>query len=698
MRDPARDGATPPVRVLLLEHEQTDVELTLWALARQGVTVGALVTAASRDDFERSLDSFDPDVILSDYTVPSFSGEEALKLALARRPHVPFIFVSGMLGEDRAVELLKAGAWDYVLKDRLTRLGPAVTRALREASEAADRRRLETEREAALVELRASEERLRSALARLQGLQELTAALAGALTIWDVGVVLQQVVAPLLEATSGALALVDHGGDLSRAYSWTDPDHPGSTSDPVRCWRPPEEDLARCLRDGEVIWLTDDDAAPTGRPQRTPWANARASVLVPLGTSRPIGALALRWPEPRERSDEEQVFLRTVAAQSTQAIERARMFENQATVAQALQRALLPTDLPDLPGVRSAARYLTAHGDAVGGDWYDLISLPDGRLAMVMGDVEGHSTAAAAIMGQARNVLRAYSTEGHNPAEVMRRLNQFVCTHTDRLITCCFAEIDPAERIVTAVSAGHPLPAVVDPAGHAEQLPVEVGPPLGVEALTHFAEHTSVLPPGGRLVMFTDGLVEGPLAVYEGMNAFLRRLSLPADVPPEDLADALVARPADAPPLPDDAALLILQVDPDAGVEPVPGRAASRTFHATAAAAPAARHFLVDVLGAWGLAHLQDVVGLAASELVTNAVLHTAGNAQVTVRCPDDGGLWIGVTDGSDRLPQLHHAAEEDISGRGLAIVDMISDDWGVDLHHDGGKTVWIRLALAEAG
>ncbi|HEY6798317.1 MAG TPA: ATP-binding protein, partial [Kineosporiaceae bacterium] len=102
--------------------------------------------------------------------------------------------------------------------------------------------------------------------------------------------------------------------------------------------------------------------------------------------------------------------------------------------------------------------------------------------------------------------------------------------------------------------------------------------------------------------------------------------------------------------------------------------------------------FLLDVLAAWGLRELQDVAGLVASELVTNAVLHTAGDVRVGVRWLESGQVWIGVTDDSDRLPQVHQADTEDISGRGLAIVELLADAWGVDQQPGGGKTVWLLL------
>ncbi|HEY6796465.1 MAG TPA: SpoIIE family protein phosphatase, partial [Kineosporiaceae bacterium] len=604
------DAEVSDVRVLVLEDESADAELAVWTLADQGVPVGAVSVASTREAFERSLDDFQPHVILSDYTVPSLNGEDALRLASQRRPDVPFIFLTGTLGEDRAVELLKAGAWDYVLKSRMAKLGPAVTRALREAAQSRVRLRLEAEREAMLAELRQSDERLRAALGQLraalgqlQGLQELTEAFAGVLQLPDVLEVLRRVAAPALGLVAGAVILTDPGGTPPQVHCWTstaEPTGPAGLTGPAEVaapahraagWRHVDEQqvalgLRQLVDDGRARYLSDAAEVCQAVPGWRSCSPGEACAVLPLGGARPVGVLALSWPGRRSFPDAERAFLETIAAQCRQALERARLIESQATVAHALQRALLPSDLPALPWLRSVARYLPAHGDAVGGDWYDLLTLPDGRVAMVMGDVEGHSPAASAIMGQVRNVLRAYLAEGHNAAEIMRRVNEFMTSHVDVLITCCYAEIDPEAYMVTTVSAGHPLPVVMDRSGGVVQLPVEVGLPLGLQVSAHYAEHTSVLPLGGRLVMFTDGLVDSDRAVHDGIDAFMQCLREHAGDEPDALADALVARPADAPPLPDDAALLVVELTGAAVPNVAEGRTASRTFRSTPAAAP----------------------------------------------------------------------------------------------------------------
>ena len=153
-------GMEVALRLLIVEDVADDAELEVEALDSQGVMASAVVVVATVREYLDRLEDFHPDVILSDYHLPDLSGEEALRLARQRCPEVPFIMVSGVLGEERAVDLLKQGAWDYVLKDNLTRLGPAVV-------EATVRARLERERLAALAALAASEEQLRATVESL---------------------------------------------------------------------------------------------------------------------------------------------------------------------------------------------------------------------------------------------------------------------------------------------------------------------------------------------------------------------------------------------------------------------------------------------------------------------------------------------------------------------------------------------------
>ena len=161
-----------------------------------------------------------------------------------------------------------------------------------------------------------------------------------------------------------------------------------------------------------------------------------------------------------------------------------------------LQQVLLPGSLPALDGIEAAARYLPAGGDDVGGDWYDVLPHSRGRIGLVIGDVEGHDSTAAATMGQIRNVLRAHAEEGLTPAEILAKVNNFVSHHCERLATCCYAELNPATRLLTAASAGHPAPLVLEPGRAIRPVPVEAGVLLGVTSEETYRECNVFLTPG----------------------------------------------------------------------------------------------------------------------------------------------------------------------------------------------------------
>jgi serine phosphatase RsbU (regulator of sigma subunit)/anti-sigma regulatory factor (Ser/Thr protein kinase) len=414
------------------------------------------------------------------------------------------------------------------------------------------------------------------------------------------------------------------------------------------------------------------------------------------------GRLQLLDPSPRTFAPPLLEAARTVAGILSATLQREANARRLRDTARVLQQALLPAQLPAIPGIETAARYLPAQGDRVGGDWYDVLELPHGAVGLVMGDVEGHDVTAAALMGQIRNVVRAYATDGHPPAEVMNRANRFLGQHTDRLATCCYLELHPSELTVTGVSAGHPWPLSVTPGGEVPPA-LTPGPPLGLDDATHYEEQTWILPAGATLLLVTDGLVamagDGTTPGTRALATTVRDLTGGSA---EFLADALIARSPDAAPPRDDAALLVVRVLPDRDGAPPPptdapqGRQARRVFRPTPESVPAARRFARDILGGWDLAELAELADralLAVSELMTNAVIHTASPILLTLRLVGGETLRIGVHDESDRFVTPRLAAEDDISGRGLAIVEMLSDDWGVEIAPGrSGKTVWCEL------
>ena len=228
--------------------------------------------------------------------------------------------------------------------------------------------------------------------------------------------------------------------------------------------------------------------------------------------------------------------------------------------AMALQLSLLPDKLPDIEGIEMCARYLPTAGGEVGGDWYDVTTLDDGRIALVIGDVSGHGLEAAGSMGELRSVLRAYLLDADSPSGVLGRLNHMVQRVLPRTFaTCLVAMLDPETGEGRVASCGHPPLALVSPDGSVELADVALRPPLGAAYERGPGEDASfTLAPGGALVLYTDGLVERR---HEVIDRGLARLVAAAGAPgPADEArcDALVAACRDPAAL-DDVTVLVLR-------------------------------------------------------------------------------------------------------------------------------------------
>jgi anti-sigma regulatory factor (Ser/Thr protein kinase) len=391
-------------------------------------------------------------------------------------------------------------------------------------------------------------------------------------------------------------------------------------------------------------------------------------------------------------------LLRTLATECGQAIDRAELYEQQREIATVLQRTLLPSVLPAVEGALIAARYQPGgQGVDVGGDWYDVIGLPEGRTGLVIGDVEGHSAAAAAVMGQVRNALRAYAVEGSTPASVMERVNRLlVRLRVTPLVSCCYVEFAPSEGTATVVLAGHPPPLLVTP-GSSDYVHADPNLMLGVDECARYVETTVLLDPGTCVVLYTDGLVETTYrSLSEGLNA-LRRWTTEWDIDdsPDDLVERLIRLAQEERPVLDDVAVLALSYRPTAQVAAHRTRTVRRTFPLDPSSPAAARRFVADVLRQWRLEDVVHQVTLMASELVTNSVLHTSEELELTI-CADDERLHVEVVDHSERLPTVQHPDADAPGGRGLLIIEAVADRWGVDVRA-AGKAVWFEVLIRPA-
>jgi sigma-B regulation protein RsbU (phosphoserine phosphatase) len=286
----------------------------------------------------------------------------------------------------------------------------------------------------------------------------------------------------------------------------------------------------------------------------------RTLMGVPLvAEGRVTGVLHVGTWSPRQFDDEDVAFLQMVADRAAHA-DDARRSQVAQTAAAALQRSLIPTRLPTVPGLELAARYLPSVG-GVGGDWYDVLLLPGGQIGVVMGDVVGRGLTAAVIMGRLRSALRAYSLETVDPADVLERLDRKL-QHFEpgQMTTVLYVVVDVGHETVQLSSAGHPLPVLLTPDEGPTLVEAEVDLPLGVSREQSRRRATVEMPPGALLALFTDGLVERRGEVLDaGFDRLCEALTIESA---EQSCRAAVADLIPTEGWSDDAALLVIRREP----------------------------------------------------------------------------------------------------------------------------------------
>ncbi|MFF5919707.1 SpoIIE family protein phosphatase [Streptomyces flavochromogenes] len=381
-----------------------------------------------------------------------------------------------------------------------------------------------------------------------------------------------------------------------------------------------------------------------------------------------------------------------------EAAERLRASERRhRETAVTLQRSLLPQDLEQPDDLRIAATYQPGGTDAaVGGDWYDVITLGAGRTALVIGDVMGRGVRAAAVMGQLRTAVRAYARLDLPPHEVLQLLDGLAAEiDASQIATCVYAIHDPSEGKLVYASAGH-LPILVrDEDGSVRRAEDPTGPPLGTGGWLH-ASGSIALPPGSTAVLYTDGLVERRREdIDEGVAALARALS-GASGTPQVVCDRLLRSLGVTAEHDDDVAVLVVQHPSRKGADAELFHNAALELLGGVEAAPRARAFASGVLSSWRFpVELRDLGVLATSELVANSLQHGTPPMRLRLR-RTDRRLIIEVTDGDDHLPRRRRAESEDEAGRGISIIATIASSWGSRRTPGGGKAVWCEFALPD--
>jgi PAS domain S-box-containing protein len=509
------------------------------------------------------------------------------------------------------------------------------------------------------------------------------------------------------------------------------------------------------------------DFRPPGSAGSPEWADIKFTSVIAaplLARGQLLGVISLALSRLTEREDrhygaDDRDFLSAIAGRVAVAIDNSMLFEEERRTALAFQTSLLPKDPPFVDGLEVAYKYVPAkpletHGQGiqtqVGGDWYDIIPLSAGRVGIVIGDVEGRGARAAAVMGQLRAALRAFAQDDKSPAEILRRLDDWVrslgpaaaeehgfAAADPPTVSCTYLVYDAWSRTLSFSNAGHVPPLLIR--GHdVSQLEIlDRGVLLGVRGkgvpgLPTYREENRYLAPGSTLVFYTDGLIDrrqradgnGHYSDAEVMQLLRQAVRDSADGTVEQIAQAAeTAVPGE---IDDDMAVVVVRTsavdlaswEGQFPAEPIRVSEARRLAHET---------FL-----SWGMDIEQaDLACLLVSEVVTNVVLHAA--ASPTPRhelvlegagagplgiigdwelAPFEDGLasqagkdftlrlrrgheaiWVEVFDADLRLPRIRSAGDSDEGGRGLYLVDQLATRWGSRPTKDG-KAVWFEMPI----
>ncbi|MEV0495841.1 SpoIIE family protein phosphatase [Streptomyces atratus] len=469
----------------------------------------------------------------------------------------------------------------------------------------------------------------------------------------------------------------------------------------------PISPMASDAASGQAVLEVDLRAADSWQAQHPEQARQvldygiHSLISVPLRARGVVLGLADFWrAETLEAfGEEDRSFAEELAARAAVAIDNARRYTRERTMAVTLQRSLLPRELPVLSALEVSHRYLPAQA-GVGGDWFDVIPLPCTRVALVVGDVVGHGVHAAATMGRLRTAVHNFSALDMAPDELLAHLDELVARiDADEAAaeeegqqitgtTCLYAIYDPVSGVCTIARAGQFGPALVQPDGTVTFPDIPVSPPLGLGGTLPFETATLRLPEGSRLALFTDGLIEDRNRDLDTSLDLLRDALSHRDRTLEqtcqDVIDALLPeRPRD------DVALLIARtrlLNPDQVANwdiPSDPRAVSRV-----------RTDVARRLETWGLDRLAFTTELIVSELVTNAIRYGAQPIRLRL-LHDSNNLICEVADGSSTSPHLCRAAATDEGGRGLFLIAQFARRWGTR-YTAHGKIIWAEQALHE--
>lgn len=507
------------LRILHLEDDPVDAELVETTLTAERLG-GVITVVATRDEFAAALARGGIDLVLADFALPTFDGMTALAMVRERDPDLPFIFVSGRLGEEAAIDSLKNGATDYVLKNRLARLAPAVGRALAEAVERRERRTAEEELARAYVEIRE----------RAESYQNLFNSIRDVIVVSDHGRTILHVNQPALRETFG--------------YEL-------------------EEVVQRNIR---LLYADEEEYRTTGREIFDRRESVKGKILE-VNFRRKNGEVFIGELYAMKRLDSTGVatgnigIIRDVSerrrAEDALRESELRRYQLQVELVYAaeIQAKLLPRTYPCLPGFDIAAQCRPAK--QVGGDFFDWQEVCPGLWSITLGDVMGKGMAAAMLMATVRASLR--SVIQHNrPARALELAERALLPdleNSESFVTLFHGQLNTAERTLAFVDCGHGYVFLRRSDGTVEELAPR-GLPVGVPGEKLFQEGTVSFGKGDILVLYSDGLIDARPELNLDNRLLATRLTGAADA--REMVDRLIGLTEQPGPVPDDITVLVV--------------------------------------------------------------------------------------------------------------------------------------------
>lgn len=554
------DLTVPEATLLLVDDRPENLRALVAVLEPLG---HRLVTAHSGEEALKRLLTDDVSVIVLDVRMPGMDGFETATHIKSRERtrEIPIIFLTALDAE--AAEILagfSSGAVDYMTKPVDPALMRAKVQVFVELAQKTELLRRQSD-----VLSRRLDERLTAETNHLRRLADAALAINSTLSLDDMLRTINDSARDVIGANVAETLITNRANlasrEQSRSYSakyeaWASQPAEG---EPPSVWsmvierqrpvRMTKKQIDDSLTGRGVVGVAG------GHPMLEGWMAAPLLAR----TGRTLGLIQVSDKVEGDFSEDDELVLTQLAQLAAVAIENAEQFAIEHAIAETLQRSMLPARLPDVPGLMLGARYVAGGaGTQVGGDWYDVVPLDDGRVILSVGDVVGRGAQAAAVMGQLRTAMRAYSLMQLPATVIMRSLDRLLQDVTESsLATAACLVVDPSDGRTEIVLAGHPPPLVLAADGTASFLTCDPHTPLGVIASPVYAVTMARLEPGSTIVLFTDGLVESPdMPVEVGMEH--ARAALEAITPAaslEDLCDRLLSS-VDAEQHRDDVALL----------------------------------------------------------------------------------------------------------------------------------------------